>query len=116
MDEKRRYKRWQIDKAAHCRFADRALSCSLIDVSFKGAKIFLEAAQLNLGKSCDLTIKIIHELEPISIGCDVIWQNQRDRNVELGLYFSRIKDNDKERIFRYVFDYFPEQITKQWWS
>lgn len=116
MQEKRRYRRWEIEKTAQCRFQEKALSCSLGDISLKGVRILLKATEVELGQSCDLTITIIGELEPMNISCDIAWQKKVDRDIELGLYFTRIRDKDKERIFQYVFDHFSQQIITQWWS
>ena len=116
MEEKRRYKRWQIEKAAQCRFEESALDCFLKDISFKGAGIPLKAVPEDLSKTCDLRIAIADDAEPLNVDCDIVWQRKTDKNTELGLYFRRIKDRDKERIFRYVFERYPEQLTKDWWS
>jgi c-di-GMP-binding flagellar brake protein YcgR len=116
MEERRRYKRWQIEKSVQCRFQENTQNCFLKEISYKGVSISLEATQIDLGKSCALTIAIVNELEPLNISCDIVWQRNINNNLELGLYFTRIKDKDKERIFRYVFDHFPEQILKQWWQ
>ncbi|MBU3934122.1 MAG: PilZ domain-containing protein [Candidatus Omnitrophica bacterium] len=116
MEEKRRYRRWEIGKAAQCRFQEKALSCSLEDISLKGGKVVLQAAGAGLGESCELTITIADELEPMNIACDIAWQRKGEKEIELGLYFTRIRDRDKERIFNYVFEHFPQQLIKQWWS
>ena len=76
----------------------------------------LEVIEMELAQSCDLTITIADELEPINVGCALAWQKKVDKDTELGLYFTRITDKDKERIFNYVFEHFPQQVVKQWWS
>lgn len=116
MEEKRKYRRWEIGKAAQCCFQKKALSCSLEDISLKGVRVVLQAVEAGLGESCELTITIADELEPMNIGCDIAWQKKVDKDTELGLCFTRIKDRDKERIFNYVFEHFPQQVVKQWWS
>ena len=116
MEEKRRYRRWQVEKSAQCRFEEHNLRCFLGDISLKGIRIFLEATQIDLGKSCELTIAITNELEPLNVSCDIAWQRKIDKDIELGLCFTRIRDRDKDRIFRYIFDHFPQQIINQWWS
>ena len=79
--EKRRYKRWEVEKTAQCRFRENVLSCSLEDISFKGARIVFPAgpaAEEELRESLQLTITIAGELEPLNVVCDIAWQSRKE--------------------------------------
>ncbi len=115
-NERRINNRWQITKIAQCRFASSTQSCLIKDVSIKGAMIILENTKASLSQICELTIRIIDDLEPIIIDCDAVWQRQTQDGLELGLAFARIRDKDKNKIFRYVFDYFPREVSRGWWQ
>ena len=65
---------------------------------------------------CELTITVDSGPEPLNVSCGIVWQKKTDQEIELGLYFTRIKDTDKNRIFSYVFDHFPQQVLRHWWS
>jgi len=46
----------------------------------------------------------------------IIWQKVLDAYYFYGLYFTHIKDYDKEKIYQFVYKYFPQIISQQWYK
>jgi c-di-GMP-binding flagellar brake protein YcgR len=46
----------------------------------------------------------------------VVWQGTLEGLNTYGLLFTKIKDEDKERLYQFIHEDFREQINKQWWD
>jgi len=113
MQERRKISRWQINKPASIKlegavaFAD----CLLKDINFKGMQIVL-----SLRFTVDSYIKFNLKLsEEYSLECEawVAWHKYVEGYNIYGFYFTRLKDSDKEKIYKYVYQSVPEEIAKQ---
>lgn len=117
MHEQRRFARWQINREAKIRLAGAvaSMTCTIHDIGFMGARISLTQ---RLPKDTPLKINIIlpNEFACLDIEIWVVWHKKiMDVNI-YGVYFTRIKDIDKENIYKFMRRYFPEQFNKQWWQ
>ena len=116
MQERRRFVRWQIDRQAPIKFegAVAPTTCTIHDISFKGARISLPH-RLSKDTPHRVTITLCDEFACLDIEMWIIW-HKRVMDINLyGTYFTKIKDSDKENIYRFMRKYFPAQINKQWW-
>jgi len=114
MHDHRRFRRWRLCRPAKIRlegaFAD--MGCIIHDINFNGARISL-AGKLTVDRF--LKMKII--LSPdysLDVETWVVWHKLTEGRNIYGLYFSRIQDTDKEKIYKFVYLYSPQQISKQW--
>ena len=109
----RQYARWHIDHQAsvgvgledHC-------NCQVRDVSLKGLQIILKSS---LPK--DTTVKLMVALSRdcvLNVDAWVAWHKAQEDLNTYGLYFSRISDGDKEKIYRFLREHFPEAINRNW--
>lgn len=115
MQDHRQAKRWQINWQAKIKLegAVAFINCSISNLSFKGCRVALAPKlptdtflklSLILGKDC-----VLQDIEAW-----VAW-HRRIENLNLyGFYFSRIKDTDKEKIYKFMREYFPELLYSQW--
>jgi len=110
----RRCIRWQINKRAQIELAGVFTDCIIFDVGFSGARISLEQKltqdaffKLNINLSADLNFQI---------EAWVAWHKVREGINLYGIYFTKIRDTDKERMFKFVRNNFPEQVNKEWWK
>jgi len=116
MHERRSCVRWQIKQKAKIKL-EGALSymdCLMNDINFKGGKIFLKQ-HLTLDKFLKMNIMFSEVLN-----CDVqvwiVWHKRINDTQVYGFYFTKIKDSDKEDIYKFINRYFPDELRKQWWS
>lgn len=114
MQIKRRFNRWQIKQEAKIKLegAVEYARCTINDISFLGAKISLP---LKLPKDTFLKLKIVlQESFILNVEAWVAWQKTIDGTNVYGLYFTKINDPDKERIYHFVYEGFPEQLVSKW--
>ncbi len=108
--------RWSINRQAKIKVsgAENFAPCQLKDINFKGTQISLA---LKLPKDTFLNLYIVlsdeHALE---IEAWIVWHKTIDGCNIYGLYFSRISDTAKEKVYQFVRRICPEQLSKQWWQ
>lgn len=117
MKERRAVKRWEINWQARLKLegAVAFIDCIIGDLSFKGLKVALAPALpadtfLNL----DLVLSEECALEDIAVW--PAWHRKVEDINLYGLYFSRIRDADKEKIYRFIKGHFPKLLYSQWWD
>lgn len=116
MHIRRRYNRWQIDRPAKIRLADaqECADCTIRDISFKGAEISLQA-KLPLDKFLKLDIMLSDDAV-LNVEAWVVWHKGSEGANSYGLYFTNVKDQDKDKIYRFVYNNYPQLIRKQMWD
>jgi PilZ domain len=116
MNEHRRSPRWQVNQQGKLKLeqAVEEVFCQVKDINYKGMKVVLEAKlpqdtafRLNLRLSGNCTF----EAEVW-----VAWVKVIDGINHYGLYFSRLKDADKDKIYRFVYRHLPKELVNNWWS
>lgn len=116
MTERRQINRWQADKETKIKLegAEVSAKCHLKDINLKGAQISLA---MRLPKDTFLKLSLfLTEDSILNVEAWVAWQRTIDGHYVYGIYFSRINDADKEKIYQFIRRYFPEQLTQQWWQ
>lgn len=114
MADKRQISRWEINKPVKIQLDGAVVFAEsfLKDINFKGLKIIL-----NLKLVVDSYIKFKLELsDKYSLECEawVAWHRTIDGRNTYGLYFTKLKDADKEKIYKFVYEHVPEEISKKW--
>jgi c-di-GMP-binding flagellar brake protein YcgR len=115
MAEKRKFNRWQVNRPAKIKLAgaETFTSCNIHDISMKGLKVSLPL-KLPPDTFLELKIALSDELT-LQAQVWIVWHKTVDNFNVYGLYFSKIPDSDKEKIYRFIRRDFPEQMNKQWW-
>jgi hypothetical protein len=119
MTDKRQISRWEINKPVKIQLVGAVVfaECFLKDINFKGLKIVL-----NLRLIVDSHIKFNLKLsDKYLLECEawVAWhkviegRNIHGRNI-YGLYFTKLKDADKEKIYKFVYEHVPDGISRSW--
>ena len=115
MSEHRRFPRWQINQQAKLKLEQAVgeLFCQVKDINYKGMRVVLEAKlpqdtalKLNLRLSGDCTF---------DAEVWVAWVKVVNGITHYGLYFSRLRDVDKEKIYRFVHAHLPKELANNWW-
>lgn len=117
MQERRRCIRWQIDRQAQVKLeaAPSPVACTIHDINFKGARISLKE-ELSLDKPLKLNIDLSREFSSFGLEAWAAWHKTIDGYNLYGLCFTKIRDLDKEKIYQFIREYFPEKINQQWWK
>lgn len=121
MQEKRKYVRWQIKNPLCYKVEGSSLEkeALLKDISNGGAGILILE---ELSKDCllDLVFGIPDRVNPISAQGKVVWQKEigvEDRSqFATGVSFVRFRDVDKEKLYTYIRQNFPEELNRRWWQ
>jgi c-di-GMP-binding flagellar brake protein YcgR len=116
MQIKRKFVRWQMEREAKVKLAGALAyaDCVIHDLSFMGVKITLA---IKLPTDTFLKMKIqLSETFIIDVEAWSVWHKSVNGHNCYGLYFSRIKELDKEKIYQFLRLHYPEQLIAQWWQ
>ena len=116
MQENRRLGRWQIDTRAEINLEgeEGPEPCTVHDINFKGARISL-AKKINPDTFVKVNILFSSGLS-LSAQVWVVWHKTIDGHNMHGIYFTQLKDKDKEKLYQFVRKHFPQAVVKQWWN
>ncbi len=115
MHERRKLTRWCTERQAKVKLAgaEAFAECTVSDINLKGAKICLK---ITLPK--DTLVKFCLQLgEDFSIEAEawIVWHRIINGHNMYGLYFTKLRDLDREKIYQFVYRHSPQEIHKQWW-
>jgi len=117
MQIERHFSRWQVKRQAKVKLegASNFINCQIDDISFSGIKICLLRA---FPKDTYLKFSLVlsHDFIFDIIEAWVVWHKTVDSYNVYGLYFTKIKDQDKEKIYQFLHKYAPEQVSKKCWE
>ena len=116
MNERRRAFRWQINQQAKVKLegAEAFADCQIKDVNLKGLQV---SFRLKLPKDAFLKLSLfLAEGLTLDIEAWVVWHKTTAQLNTYGLYFSKERDSDKEKIYRFVQRDYPEQIKRRYWQ
>lgn len=116
MKSRRQVARWQAHRQARVKLEGSGsfVDAQLSDISLKGLKITL-SEKLPIDQHFKLDLVLSDEFN-LCVEVWVAWQKTFDNLNTYGLYFSKIKDSDKERVYQFIRKDFPAQINRQWWD
>jgi len=116
MSERRNCFRWQIDRQAKVKLegAECFSDCHIKDINLKGIQV---SSRKKLPRDTFIKLSLcLDENCAINIEAWVVWHKIIDGFNLYGLYFSRIHDSNKEKIYQFIFRNFPEQVSRCWWQ
>lgn len=116
MQDRREITRWSLNHPAKIKFegAGVFIDAQLIDINFKGLQICFKPKFPK-----DMPVKFILVLsEEFSLEVEawIAWHRPVDGRNIYGFRFTKIKDGDKEKIYKFIFKHSPHEIHKQWWK
>jgi len=112
MQNRRQSIRWQINESSNISLEEtQVFSHSIIkDINLKGIQVS-SSLKLPRDKFLKLTVVSAKGLSFVVEGW-VAWHKTIMETNSYGLYFSKIRDLDKQRIYEFVRKHCPEQMTK----
>ncbi|MDD4953494.1 MAG: PilZ domain-containing protein [Candidatus Omnitrophica bacterium] len=110
---KRRFVRWQVGGQGKVKLSDKPdwLDCVIDNIGLKGAQLCLQE-KLEKDKVLKLDIALSSEYV-LNLEAWVVWQKAVNGHNVYGIYFTRIKDRDKEKICQFTRSSSPQDIDKQ---
>lgn len=117
MHDHRQIKRWQISWQAKLKLkgAESFTNCKINDINLKGLKLCL-AQRLHTDTFLKFNLALSKECILENVEVWIVWHKCTEGINSYGLYFSRISDQCKEKIYRFIRQYYPEQLDGQWWQ
>ena len=116
MQERRRFTRWQVNRLAKFRLeqAVEEAFCHVDDINYKGAQIILDA-KLPEDTAFRLNLRLSEECS-FEAEVWVAWHKVVDGINHYGIYFSKIRDADKDKIYKFINMHYPSDLKEKWWG
>jgi hypothetical protein len=132
MTNRRRTSRWCVGKPIKVKLtgARTFVDCVLMDINFSGLQLAL-GRKLPQDSFRELTIDLCEKhgdgstfrplgsgkVEPspgfLEVEVWVVWHKTVAQSLHIyGLYFSKIQEGDKEKIYRFVYEHSPQELSK----
>jgi hypothetical protein len=115
MQNHRNFVRWQIHHKAKVRL-DQAIDdvfCYVNDINYKGVGVILNA---KLPEDTAFRMRLnLSDGFLIEAEVWVAWNRMVDGVNHYGLYFSKLKDADKEKIYRFINTHCQSEVVSKWW-
>ncbi|MBP7217008.1 MAG: PilZ domain-containing protein [Candidatus Omnitrophica bacterium] len=112
--EQRKIPRWQIDHQAllHLEGACATAECRIRDLSLRGARIIFGP---RLTPDTFIHVKLCLDKECIcAVEAWIVWRKSIFDTNSYGLFFTKISDGDKEKIFKFLLHKFPDRVYNRW--
>jgi hypothetical protein len=116
MHDRRKLTRWCTNKEAKLKLegAESFIEAHLLDINFRGIQISLRP---KLPKDTTLKFKLVlaggFELH---VEGWIVWHRTINGHNIYGIYFTKLTDHDKEKIYKFVYQHAPHEISKLWWK
>lgn len=116
MHDRRKLTRWSTNKETKIKLAGAVafIEAHLLDINFKGLQVSLRQRLLK-DRALGMEVVLSEEFT-LKVEVWIMWQRMVDGHNVYGLYFTKISDADKEKIYKFVFKHSPQEISKQWWK
>ena len=113
MKERRSSGRWQVDYQASVKIPghDHLFYCTVDDINFKGLRIRFPR-YIDMDDVLTLDISLSNELS-LKTEAAIAWNKVVGQDDVYGLFFTKIKDSDKENIYKFIQRNFSEKIRQQ---
>lgn len=89
--------------------------CIIEDMHLKGMRVSFDKRLPRQGE-VSMSFIIGDNLDLIKIEVEIPWEREDQGRYVYGLSFSKIVDNDKERIYQYINTNCYDQFKKKWWA
>jgi hypothetical protein len=116
MNERRSISRWPINHQARLKLdgSESFVDCLIKDINLKGVHI-LCAEQIKKDSFVKFCL-FLAEGFSIDVEAWVAWHKTTGESNSYGFYFTRVKDADKEKIYRFMLQHCPKHFHSQCWQ
>lgn len=109
--ERRLLPRWEVSVPAQAKWEGLVdyVNCEIRDMNFRGFKIVLPQ---KLEEQCTKLVLRFNEDFILNAEFCILWHAELHDKHIYGCSFTRLRDQDKEKMYDFVFKNFPDQIEK----
>jgi hypothetical protein len=117
MDERRQLPRWKINKEVKAWFPGTSdfSHCVIQDINLKGMGVSFHKP-LALQGPMSMSFALEDSSCPIKIEAQIPWAMKGQGSYVYGLLFTKIDDEDKDRVYQYINANCYDQMRKHWWK
>ena len=90
-------------------------NCLIYDITLRGIKVCLPQ-KIGVDVRVKLSLVLSEDCTLEDLEAWVVWHKAVNDNNLYGLYFTKISDPCKEKLYQFTRSNFGEQINKQWWK
>jgi hypothetical protein len=114
--EQRKITRWSISRQIKIKLAgeDDFVDCSLVNLNHKGLQLVFGDKVIEQDQFINLSILLDNNVV-LDLEAWIVWRKVVDGQNYYGFYFTKIKDSDKDSLFKFVYKYAPQQVNNCWW-
>jgi hypothetical protein len=109
---------WQAKiklEAAEFDTAKDFTNCLIYDITLRGLRVCLPQ-EIEVDAYVRFSLVLSEDCRLDNLEAWVVWHKVVDGNNFYGLYFTKISDPCKEKLYQFTRENFCEQINKQWWK
>jgi len=117
MNERRQLPRWEIKKEAKVwiPLLQDFSHCMVENMHLKGMSVSFNK-RLPHQKTIRMSFAIGDNYDFIKFEAQIPWVKEEQGRYVYGLSFSKIADNDKDRIYQYINTNCYDQFKNKWWA
>ena len=117
MIERRQIPRWELKKEVKS-WIPLLLGfdqCIIEDIHLKGMCVSFDK-RLPYEKSIRLSFTLEENYDFIKVEAQIAWSRENNGRHIYGLSFSKVEDEDKDRIYHYINNNCYDQFKNRWWG
>ncbi|MFA4993332.1 MAG: PilZ domain-containing protein [Candidatus Omnitrophota bacterium] len=109
--------RWRANLQARIKLgeAESFTNCLIYDITIRGLRVCLPE-KIGVDASVKLSLFLSDDCSMENLEAWIVWHKAVNGSHLYGLYFTKISDPCKEKLYRFMRSNFQEQINKQWWK
>jgi len=117
MDERRQIPRWEIKKEAKVwiPLTQGFSHCMVEDMHLKGMCVSFNK-RLPHQQNVRMSFSIGENYDFIKVEAEIPWRKEYQERFVYGLSFSKIADEDKDKIYHYINNNCYDQFKNKWWA
>jgi hypothetical protein len=117
MDERRQLPRWEVKKESNILWGQsQSLNrCIIEDLHLKGMCLS-SGTPLPRQEPLRMSFAIGSSLDSITVEARIPWSREVHGRYVYGLSFSKVDDEDKDRIYQYINTNCFDQFKEKWWA
>jgi len=108
--------RWEIERQIKAKIGREGafVSCRIKDINFKGLQILTSE---KIGKDSFVKLSLVLDEEfTLNVDAWVVWSKVMDGLNCYGMYFSKMKDSDKQIIYKFIYKYYSKEMISKCWE
>jgi len=117
MQDHRQTIRWRANWQAKIKLeqAENFTNCLIHDINIRGLRVCLPE-EMGLDTSVKLNLSLSDDCNLENLEAWVVWRKTVGGSHFHGLYFTKISDPCKEKLYQFMRSNFCDQMNKHWWK